>query len=868
MLLPLRLMLDRVDRHGSESDSSLFAELLYAGEFVLKLTVAAFISAIEDDRENHRYRILHGLVRADGLGEWSRSLDEVLVGPTTQHLSPDFSDYRKIFTERVGKGQWQYECVSALQEVLAGAYEDAERMPDKVALRSWFQKFTELRNKTRGHGAPTPAKCARLVPMLQGSIRLFCERNPLFALPWAYLHRNMSGKYRVTTLGGDQTVFADLKSAEALKHDHLTNGVYYWNGRYRSVELVYSDLDASDFYFPNGTFGGGTYELHSLITDSRLKGDAAPYMAVASERPPSETHGKGILDVVGRVFTNLPPTTLGYVQRPLPEKEVSEALVNDRHPIVTLVGGGGIGKTSLVLKVLHDIATTERFSVIIWFSARDIDLTMSGAKSVQPSVVTDREIANEYCALIGEPPKESPGKFNSLGLLTEHLRQNPNGPTLFVFDNFETVRNPVDLFKWIDTNIRLPNKVAITTRFRDFKADYPIPIKGMETVEAAALIQNTVASLKIGHLIGPHESSLLIDQSDGHPYVIKIMLGEVANAGTFSKPSKLIARKDDILDALFERTFANLSPIASRIFLTLSGWRSLVPQLAVEAVLLRHGDEGANPEAGIDELLRMSLIERSTASDGADVLGMPLSAALFGKRKLDVSPIRTVIEDDVRFLQDIGAMAESALGAGVGTRLESFFRKTARRINSQGLDFEKTRPVLEFLARGYPRAWLWLAELEQELGDSDSLNRAAECVRRYLETRPDRTLARDAWRQLFGLYQESNDVVAGCSAFLSVAEIETPPLEDTSAMANWLNNSMAQVQSMDVTRRAALYRPLAQLMEQYVPDASATDLSRLAWLHLHCDDHRRALEVAQMGLKREPNNMYCRRLVERLIDPR
>ena len=33
------------------SDTALFTELLYAGEFILKVTVAAFVSAIEDDRE-------------------------------------------------------------------------------------------------------------------------------------------------------------------------------------------------------------------------------------------------------------------------------------------------------------------------------------------------------------------------------------------------------------------------------------------------------------------------------------------------------------------------------------------------------------------------------------------------------------------------------------------------------------------------------------------------------------------------------------------------------------------------------------------------------------------------------------------------
>lgn len=166
----------------------------------------------------------------------------------------------------------------------------------------------------------------------------------------------------------------------------------------------------------------------------------------------------------------------------------------------------------------------------------------------------------------------------------------------------------------------------------------------------------------------------------------------------------MIARKDDILDALFERTYANQSPIAARIFLTLSGWRSLVPQLAVEAVLLRHGEAGGDPEAGVDQLVRMSLIERVSAGDKSDFLEVPLTAALFARRKLEVGPIRAVIENDIRFLQDIVATAASGLKDGIRPRIEAFFRKAAKRISAGKSKLEEVRPILEFLARGHPPA--------------------------------------------------------------------------------------------------------------------------------------------------------------------
>ena len=52
--------------------------------------------------------------------------------------------------------------------------------------------------------------------------------------------------------------------------------------------------------------------------------------------------------------------------------------------------------------------------------------------------------------------------FKPIAFLGETLTKSAIGPILFVFDNFETVQNPPELFTWLDTYIRLPNKILIT----------------------------------------------------------------------------------------------------------------------------------------------------------------------------------------------------------------------------------------------------------------------------------------------------------------------------------------------------------------------------------------------------------------------
>ena len=53
----------------------------------------------------------------------------------------------------------------------------------------------------------------------------------------------------------------------------------------------------------------------------------------------------------------------------------------------------------------------------------------------------------------------------------------------------------------------------------------------------------------------------------------------------------ILASRSDILQALFERTYQSLSPGAQRVFLTLCGWRSTVPLIVLEAVILHTGTE-------------------------------------------------------------------------------------------------------------------------------------------------------------------------------------------------------------------------------------------------------------------------------------
>jgi hypothetical protein len=94
----------------------------------------------------------------------------------------------------------------------------------------------------------------------------------LFRVPWAYLHRNLSGKYRVCQLLEECSPFEYLKRTRDVT---LANGVFLHLNGHIHVPLVFSDPDLRDVLIPNGNFKAQTFEVLSYVTNEEARRDAA-----------------------------------------------------------------------------------------------------------------------------------------------------------------------------------------------------------------------------------------------------------------------------------------------------------------------------------------------------------------------------------------------------------------------------------------------------------------------------------------------------------------------------------------------------------------------------------------------------------------
>ncbi|MGA2145405.1 MAG: NB-ARC domain-containing protein [Bryobacteraceae bacterium] len=860
--LPLRKMWERFELSLRDSDAAAFFDLMCLGELLVKSAVLGLVAAVDSDKERHQYGLLHRLVRADGIGDWDQVLQEILTGSAAHLLRVGAQPEQKELTMRVAPDSWQYEAVSALHKCLKIVNPKEGKLPDKIDGHRWFSIFVQLRNGTRGHGAHVASVIGKLTPPLKSSLQLVSANYCLFARPWAYVHRSLSGKYRFTPLSAGVEVFERPDTSIPA----LTDGVYWYLDRPLLVPLLQSTPEAFDFFYPNGAFNERRFELVSYITGTTTDGDATLYLEAPSKLPPSATQGLGILDVRGGAFTNLPSPPTQYVTRTDLDKELRDVLeILERHQVITIFGRGGIGKTSLALNVLNQFAHEGHYAAILWFSARDIDLLPDKPLPVAPSVLTPQDVSKEFSRLT-QPAGHLEKTFDHVAWFEKCLREPQLGPTLFVFDNFETMRHPLDVFRWLDVNVRSPNKVLITTRHHDFKGDYPIEVDGMNREECDRLIEQTAASLGIASWVTREYKQELYSEAAGHPYVVKILLGEAKKAGHRVRTERILADKDRILDALFERTYARLSPPARRTFLTLSSWGTSIPELAVEAVLLQAKHERFDVIAAVDELVLSSFITRSTRqADGISVVDIPLVAVVFGRKKLSVEAMKIEVDEDTQLLR----MLASSPGATAQDLVAKIFKNAASQIGSGTVRFCDVRPLLEFISSKIPYGWILLSELHEESGEDANLESAKSALKCYLEATPRGPDQVKAWERLASLCERSEDFAGVADAEASLCEVPEVPLR---RMSNAAEHVLIMLKKVRFLSRPFEYRRkvkqtiprIASMIAARASGCGVTEFNRLAWLSLVVDDEASAKTWTERGLAIDPDNVHCLSLAQRL----
>lgn len=187
----------------------------------------------------------------------------------------------------------------------------------------------------------------------------------------------------------------------------------------------------------------------------------------------------GIKEYNPSVYHNLPLPEFddtGFVGRKRDIKEITELLLNKKSQVISVVGNGGMGKTSTVVKLLYDLIEKPEnpFEAIIWITLKTKTLSNGEFVEICDSLQSVTDIINKGNEIVNTDNQMEP-----MDAIIEFMSVFN---VLLVLDNLETVNAGEinDFIRKIPDN----SKVLITSRLGIGEFEVRQRIDGMEKNDA------------------------------------------------------------------------------------------------------------------------------------------------------------------------------------------------------------------------------------------------------------------------------------------------------------------------------------------------------------------------------------------------
>lgn len=303
-----------------------------------------------------------------------------------------------------------------------------------------------------------------------------------------------------------------------------------------------------------------------------------------------------------RVYHNLPRRPMEFIGR---QQEVELALqaIRSRHPLVSIEGMGGMGKTSLAVEVAHvclpdgEAGLEEPFEAAVFISAKDRDLKLNDLFDTISYTLDLPYIAQ----LSPERKLQEVGRA-----LREHK-------VLIIADNFETVTDE-SLLIFLQREIPEPSKAIITTRQEQLRMVWPIPLRGLADADAIELIRRQARTLQLVEITRAEDGELrpLVEVAGGNPYVIVTSLGYLKRGAlTLRELVNALYQAGESVDEIFQYIFARAWEVmgeeAQSILMVMPFF---VGEVSREAIGVASALEGYYLRRGIETLMEMSLLQK------------------------------------------------------------------------------------------------------------------------------------------------------------------------------------------------------------------------------------------------------------------
>lgn len=389
-------------------------------------------------------------------------------------------------------------------------------------------------------------------------------------------------------------------------------------------------------------------------------------------------------DASGEVLNNLPVPDYddtGFLPRPELEKELRKKILG-RHPVITVLGEGGNGKTALTLQTLYGLVASNDhpFDAIIWTSAKSTRLGLKEIEriegAIQDSLGVFEDVANQF----------EPGDASPLERVRRLLGENR---ILLVIDNLETILD--DDLRDFAADVPGESKLVFTSRV-PLGSDLSVHVGDFSETEARNYLRRLAEAYNVDRLKNkPNDVLDIFARRLGRkPLLLKWFALGVSSG---LEPDRITTQPDLALRFCMENVIDRLSNVAK----TVASAMAVLPT-GVSAPLLQEvtGLNASDIETGVAELLRFAIIGRDEKVLGERSYQLGVSTKAYIARVLDID--EEFSNGVLKRFRGTGSAYQLERGGQSKDRFDP--RHYVIRNRSEALVVKRLRQVFLYLNRG------------------------------------------------------------------------------------------------------------------------------------------------------------------------